>query len=240
MKRLVLLAAMAAVWTGALGLAFPPAAEAKSPQPLVVLSLSSYDDVAGEIESIAKLAEAPEMPTWLSGMLKLYGEGKEAGGLDKSRPWGAVIQLGDGLSAYGFFPVTDPETLSWELGDYIRDVEDVGDGIYKVIGEEEGKQLYALPSNGWLFIADCPDVLATVPSDPAKLLRGLNTQYDAALRFELKNVPADHGKKLLAFLDKKLGAALRKGASEQTMEIIGGAAYALDQVTLGWSEHRAE
>ena len=112
--------------------------------------------------------------------------------------------------------------------------------LLEVVGVEEGKQLYALPTNDWVFISDCPKALATVQVDPNKLLRGLNKQYDVALRFEFKNLPGEHGKKLLALLDEKLGGALREVASEETMELLGTAAYALEQATLGWSEHNAE
>ena len=214
-----------------------PSAMAAGPKPLVVLSLSSHSDVVGQIEALNEVAEAPEMPAWLSSTLKLFAGGRDLRGLDKSRPWGAVIQLDDKLSAYAFVPVADLEELSWELDAYIQSTTDLGGGMYEVVGTEGNKKLYTKQSGGWLFVSDDADTLDTVSENPCKLLGGLDKQYDVAVRFELGNVPAEHGKKILAKLDEKVGPTLRRMASQRTVGILGDAAFALQHVTLGWWQH---
>jgi hypothetical protein len=174
------------------------------------------------------------MPTWMSSMFRLYAEGRDVYALDKSRPWGAVVNGGDKLTAYGFLPARDAESLSWELDEFIDSVSDVGSGIHKVVGTEAGKTLYAKEQNGWLFVADCETCLENVPADPTALLDGMDKEYDVAVRLLLKNVPADDGDKILAELDKTIGPTLRKMTSDKTVEILGKAAFALDEVTLGW------
>lgn len=228
-KVLVLMVAMASTVSSV------TAARAdESPKPLVVLSLTSQNDLTCESGAISEIGKASELPVWLSSMLKLFDEGRGVDGLDGSRPWGAVVRRGQGLSAYGFVPVTDAEELSWQLSSYIDRTEEVGNEVYRVIGTD-GDQLYAKLAGEWLLVSDCPESLQTTPADPAKVLGGLNHRYDVAVRLDLKNVPAEHGKKLLAMLDKKLGSTLRRVASEPTMELIGKIAYGLDEVTLGWS-----
>jgi len=217
-----------------------PAGAADGPKPLVVLSLSGYDSVLCDPGELGGVAKASELPTWLSSMLKLFAEGRDASGIDPARPWGAVVQLADGLSAFGFIPVTDAEELSWELSSHIESRTEVGADVYKVVGTEPGKQLYAKDGGRWLFVSDCPETLATVPYDPTRLLHGLDKQYDVALRFELKNVPAEEGEKILAMLDRTIGQELRQRTSDETVEIIGRAANVLDQATLGWSEHASK
>ena len=179
-------------------------------------------------------AKSPEMPTWLASTFKLYAEGRGVNGLDGTRPWGAVIFGGEKLRAYAFVPVTDAESLSWELDEYIDSVTDIGGGIQKVVGTEEGAELYAMEQGGWLFVSDCEWCLENVVYDPTKLLDGMNKDYDVAVRLVLKNVPADEGHKILAKLDKVMGPTLRKMTSDETVEILGEAAFALDEVTLGW------
>ena len=213
------------------------AVAADSPKPLVVLSLSSYNDVVGEIESIGAIAEAPEMPTWLSSTLKLFAQGQDAYSLDKTRPWGAVVQRGNGLSGYAFVPVHDAEGLSWDLEQYIQSTTDVGGDVYKVVGTQDNQQLFAKEHAGWLFVSDSPQTLAKLPEDPTQLLGGLPKQYDAAIRLQLQNVPAEHGKKLLAFLDKRVGQDLRDATSQKSTNLLGRMAYAMDQLTLGWTPH---
>ena len=184
---------------------------------------------------MGEISENSDLPTWLASMLRLYDEGRDGVyGLDPSRPWGAVLQLGDQLSAYGFVPVTDAEQLGWELSSYIQSRTDVGNEVVRVVGTDGG-QLYARPVGAWLLVSDCPEVLAAAPANPVRRLGDMNQRYDVALRLELKNVPAEHGKKLLAMLDNKLGSTLRRVASQQTMEAIGKVAYSLDEMTLGWS-----
>jgi hypothetical protein len=168
-------------------------------------------------------------------MIQLYAEGQDAGGLDRGRPWGVVVQHGDQLTAYGFVPVTDAQWLADELYEYVESTSEVSPGVYQVRGTEPGKQLYAKESNGWLFVSDCPEGLANVPLDPTQQLDGIHKQYDVGLRLQLNHVPAKAGKKILAELDKTVGSALRQMTSDKTVNILGEVAFALDEVTLGWS-----
>jgi hypothetical protein len=200
---------------------------------LVVLSLASHNQV-DDCESVGFVAKSPEMPTWLASTFKLYAEGRGAHGLDGSRPWGAVVFGGENLKAYAFIPVTDAESLSWELDEHIDSVTDLGGDIHKVVGTEEGTQLFAKEQGGWLFVSDRESCLQTVTYDPTKLLDEMNKEYDVAVRLVLKNIPADDGHKILAKLDKVMGPALRKMTSDETVEILGEAAFALEEVTLGW------
>ncbi len=212
-------------------------AMAKSPKPLAVLSLSSHRDANFNTGSVDFVAQAEEMPTWLSSTLQLFAQGQGLPGLDASRPWGAVVQRSDsGLSGYAFIPIRDAEQLAWDLSDYIDSRSEVAYGIYKIVGTEPGKQLYVKEAGAWLFVSDCPKCLGAITGDPTRLLDGMDKQYDVALRLTLKNVPAEHGEKILAMLDKTVGTVLRKKLSGDTMNILGKTAFALDEVTFGWSE----
>ncbi len=207
------------------------------PKSLVVLSLSSYDQAKSAPSSVGFVGKSPEMPTWLAGLFQLYSEGKPLAGLDHARPWGAVIQIEDGLSAYAFVPVTDAETLLSELYEHVARTEDIGGGMYRVVGTDSSQQLYAKPVGNWLFVAQSAKCLANVPAQPAELLDGLNQKYDVAVRLTASNIPAERGQKILAQLDKTLGPALRQASSEATVKILGQAAASMDDVTVGWSRH---
>ena len=218
-----------------LGLVASPA-WADSPKTLVKLALSSYNKVQMDTEHVGFVQESPEMPVWLSSLFRLYAEGRDVQGIDHARPWGAVIQRGDGVSAYGFVPVVDAETLAYELAEFIDSRVEVSPGIYKVQGREPGEELYAKESQGWLFVSHCPDTLDSLPWDPAGELAGMNSQYDVAVRLQLNNVPAEAGQQILAELDKTMGPTLRRVSSDQTVNILGKMAMNLDEVTFGWSK----
>ena len=108
-------------------------AAAADAKPLVVLSMSSYDSLVADPDCVKDLGEAPRTPTSFASMFKLFSQGKVLESLDKTRPWGAVLQIQDDkLSAYGFVPVKDAEQLAAELGQYIASTSDWGNGVYRV------------------------------------------------------------------------------------------------------------
>lgn len=237
MRKPVLFALTAVVTLGLLG----ASALADSPKPLVVMSMSSYNTLVDDPGSIAPVAKMDKMPTWMESMIKLFAEGKQVWGLDKTKPWGAVIQLKDGkLSAYGFVPVSDPETLQSELSDHIASTVEWGYGVYKVEGTEGGKTLYAKPTDsGYIIVSNKSDTLDDVPDNPAKLLEGMDKQYDFAIRINTCNIPAEHGRKLLDKIGEELNDrfGLYSLVPETTLKVLEGAAWELDQITLGWTKH---
>lgn len=232
MKYLVSVLALTACL---LGVMTPATADAA--KPIAVLSLTSHQDLQGDTDGIGELAKVSDLPTWLSSMFKLFAEGQGASGLDSTRPWGVVLQLGDGLSAYGFVPIRDAEYLLWDIEDHIKDTEDLGGGIYRVTGTEAGKQLYARVDAQWIYVAERSEDLSDVASNPAALLGGLDKKYDAALCVETKNIPEREGRAIINLLGDKFGGIIRQHASEQALNFLGEALFASEQVVMGWKTH---
>jgi hypothetical protein len=236
-KSLLLMVAVGVVLSVLAGQA--AAADAK---PLVVLSMSSYDSLGADPDCVKDFGEAPGAPTWFASMFKLFSQGKVLESLDKSRPWGAVLQLQDDkLSAYGFVPVKDAEQLAAELGQYIASTSDWGNGVYRVEGTEGNKFLYAkVTDSGWILVSDNASALADAPSDPAALLQGLNKQYDFALRLDISNIPSEHGGKILDKIKREADEkyAVSSHVPAETLKVIVGALENLDQVTFGWGRHK--
>ena len=230
----LLTAALVVVFSGGVALA-------DSPKPLVVMSMSSYDALVDDAATVGPVAKVDKMPTWMKAMIQLFAEGQQLSSLDESKPWGAVIQLKDGkLSAYGFVPVSDPETLQSELSDHVASVTEWGYGVYKVEGTEGGKTLYAKPTDsGYMIVSNDSDTLDDTPNNPAKLLEGMDKQYDFAVRINTCNIPAEHGRKLIDKIGEELNErfGLYSLVPESTLEILAGAAWELDQITLGWTKH---
>ncbi len=206
-------------------------------KPIAVLSMTSHNDLQGDTDGMGELAKISDVPTWLASTLKMYDEGRGLSGIDASRPWGVVLQLGDGLSAYAFLPVRDAEYLLWDIEEFIDETEEVGYEVYRVTGTEPGKQLYAKVTGSWVYVADSKEDLANVASDPIALLGGLDKKYDAALCLETKNIPEQEGRQLINLLGNKLGGVIRKHSSEQALNFLGEALYASEQVTMGWTQH---
>ena len=100
-------------------------ASADTPHPIAKLSLASYNQVQMDVAGVGFVQESPELPTWLSSLFRLYAEGSDLQGIDRSRPWGAVIQRGDGLTEDGanclLFKSGDAEDLARKLIQLLED-----------------------------------------------------------------------------------------------------------------------
>ena len=122
---------------------------------VAVLSFSGYDEVIADIGFIGKLSDNPDLARGVEVILNLLTKNQGLKGLDKSRPWGAVIRLDEEKLAEGsqnpmeyasgvaFLPVTDADALQQVLEPYIGQPTDVGDGVQRV--ENEGNELFLKP-----------------------------------------------------------------------------------------------
>ena len=212
-------------------------------KPLVVMALADHDGLVAEASSLSNVAKASEMPVWLQTMFRLYIEGDQLYSLDSARPWGAVLQIDDydDLSGYCFFPVSDPEGLLNELSEFIEDPTDIGNGIFRIDSSKDDKHLFAkVTEDGWIIASDNADTLADAPSDPGKLIKGLNKKYDFALQLNISNIPSYHGQVALERVKSELNDQFSVEAlvPADTLNAIYEAAEHLDQITLGWSRHK--
>ena len=240
MRKSVLCVAVVSLF---LGPAAVNPAMADDAKPLVVMSLADRDGLVAKASSLDNVAKASEIPVWLQSMLRLYIEGGELNSLDSTRPWGAVLQIDgyDDLSGYCFIPVTDAQGLLNELSEHIKSPTDIGNGIFRIDSAKDDKFLFAkVTEDGWIIAGDNADVLADAPSDPGKLVKGLNKSYDFALQLNICNIPSYHGQVALEQVKSELND--RFGIEALVPADALGAIYEavehLDQITLGWSRHK--
>jgi hypothetical protein len=214
MKRVVTLLLFAASVAACTFLA-PCIAAGEPMKPLAVVSVAGYDEVVTHVEFAGQLIGRPKLARGFQGMLAVVTQGKGLAGVDKTRPWGVVLQTdGSRLAGYAFLPVDDLDALGSLAEPYIQRVDDLGDGRYEV-------QLHGLPvlcvkhaESGWLFVSDKMENLAGAPGDPTVLLGGLPEQYTLAVRLEPENVPAQHRDKLIEKMRRDVEKDLQRRPGE--------------------------
>lgn len=219
-------------------------------RPVAVVSLAGYDELLANVEMAGKLSGRPALARGLEGMLAVVTHGKGLAGLDKKRPWGVVVQTdGSKLGGYAFLPVDDLDEFEKVLEPYIKKVEDLGDGVRKVQGNGPRQAIYIKQKKGgWLFVCDKPEGLAATPNDPTKVLDGLHRQYDAAVRLNVSNLPAQQRGELIAKIrqqaekdlkrrpgEDEKGYAIRKIVAARVLAVVATIVEDLEVVTLGWS-----
>jgi hypothetical protein len=225
-----------------------PAQEMKN---LVVVSVSEYDELLGDLGFLGEMAGKPDLAQMLEQTLNLFTQQQGLAGLDKTKPWGAVLRT-DGLQfqAIGFVPVTDLKKLIDVLATLNVAAEPQDDGSFQIeVNTPAGAQsTYVKQQGGWAFISQNSAAFEDVPADPIPLLDGLNEEYDIAVRLYVQNTPELY--RQMAIQHLKDGAArgleqfptdepdqeeLGKTLTQLQLKGITQLVEETDHVTLGWS-----
>jgi len=218
----------------------------KAAKPVAVVSFAGYAELMGDLKFAGELGNHPDLDKNIEAVLKLFTKGRGLAGIDKNRPWGAVIRSGGGKpTGYAFVPVTDLEELLALLDKLGHKSKDAGDGIIEIDTKQKGKRLFVREGKGWAFFADKPEALAGTAADPAKLIAGLPQQYDWALRLNVSGVSDECREKFIECLkqrgkkclerkkDGKKRLAVRRLIGRQILERIDTASKEIEQITIG-------
>ena len=226
----------------------PPATDENKMKPVAVISIASYDRIMSSIAYIGKLSNNPELDKNLEGMLKLFTQGQGVNGLDRTRPLGAAVST-DGMQFQPlvFVPVVKLQQLLDSLAPIaaIGEAKDIGNGVFEL--QNENMKLYVKEQSNWAFIAQVPESLANLPKDPSKLLGGLDTRYEVALRLHVQNIPDMYRTFVIdqikagveSGLERKEDEEdaqyeLRKKQIENQVQSMVTAINETDRLTVGW------
>jgi len=218
-------------------------------KPLVTVSFSGYDEIVADVNFLGQLGGQPDLDKMLEGLIQAKTGGQGLVGIDKSKPWGAVVQSDGamGFPFYAFVPVTDLQAVLGLLPGV--ESEDAGDGVLEL--STPGQPVFVKESNGWAFVSNEKDTLADVPADPTQQLGQLTSNYDVAIKAHVQNVPEPLRKMFVAQL--RMGAqmgmrpmpgedadqfAIRSGMARQVIEQFATLVEELDTFLVGLNINR--
>jgi hypothetical protein len=221
-----------------------PARAQDAPKPFAIVALAGYDELRNDVDFIGQLSDNPDLVKSLDGIVALFTQFQGLAGLDKSKPLGVSIATdGQSFQALGFVPVTDIKKLFGALTNYIGQPEDKGDGLYEI--NAGNVTAYAKVKNGWAYISQTEDGLATLPSDPGKLLGSMTKEYDVAARLNVQNVPKAFRDMFVDKFKEGMEGGLRQKGGDVTDEQremlrkqadqLFAAVNELDEITVGLS-----
>jgi len=211
-------------------------------KPFVVVSFAGYGELKRDIEYLGTASDNPDIAKSLESILMLMTQQQGLAGLDEERPWGAAAGFGDsGPVGWVFLPVTDLQKLFGALGALIGEPQDAGNDVWQL--EKDGRSAYVKQQGDWAFISYAPEMLATLPADPAALLGSLPKEYDVAVRLHIQNIPPPLRDMAIDGIKEQLEEKMRQSASagetrDQLMrmqiEAMTKAINDSDQFTLGF------
>lgn len=239
------------MWASILGLSSQVSAQ--ETKPLVVLSFSGYDELLKDVDYIGQLSNKPDLAKTIEGLLGFFTQGQGLAGLDKTKPWGAIVATDGASFPKGvYLPVTDVDKLLGALVAFVGTPQDAGDGVLQIEVQANQMPLFVKAEDGWARIGQQLEDVKNLPKDPLPLFGGLEKQYDIALRANMKNIPEDLKQLGIGYLQKGVNDSLqpqeneddeafqqRKKLAQQQVDTMIASFNDLENFTVGWSIDRA-
>ena len=189
---------------------FAQAQSAGEMKPVAIVALSGYDALIEDINFAGSLSGQPDLGLLIEPMIMGYTQG-----LDKANPIGIVIQS-DGAEFGGALcvPVTNLETLLRPLQLFGLKIEEMEEGLTKLITPQQPQPMFVREQAGWAFVSPMQPMLDNLPDDPAKLLSAISEQYDLGARVNVQNIPETYRQMAVTQLEMGLQAGLQKKPEE--------------------------
>ncbi len=160
-------------------------------KPVVVVSIASYSDLAGDVDYLGSLANQPNASAQLGAMITLMTGGQPGEMMDTEQPLGVVVGVDEAGAFHSivFAPITAPDKIYGIISSFGGAAEDAGDGVKKF--NMQGQDLYLKATDGWVFAGQSLEDFAELPANPKSLLGDMADNYDLGVTAYLQNVPAN-------------------------------------------------
>jgi hypothetical protein len=188
-------------------------------KPALTVAFAGYDQLTADLKVIDKIDSHFGLAEKLEGFLQAATKGKKLAGLDKSRPWGVLVTVGesDEPVTQGYLPVSSLKELIGGLPAPGGDTPTANDkGVYE-IPSPNGKTLYAKQKGEWAILSDSEESLNAAKGDPSSNISDLAKKYLISVRGNVQNVPAARREQVLGALRGLVQLALsaQPGTAEQ-------------------------
>lgn len=171
-----------------LGLVLPQMqvdAQTAAEKPMAIVAINNYGDLSKDLTYLLDLVGPPGT----AQMLAQQGAGF-AQMLDTTKPIGVIVQPDGilGVKLLAFIPTNNVDQILQTLAAFGIVGESTPEGLTKI--DAGGTSIYIKKGNGWAFVSNTQEALATPPADPVALLGGLDKQYDVAIQGNIDAIPA--------------------------------------------------
>lgn len=186
---------------------------------IAMVGLSGYNPLMEDIGYLGGLAGRPEGAQMIEGLIAMFTQGKGLQGVDKTRPWGVVVQT-DGAQFLPLIclPIDDLDQVL-KIGEAFGVMSaDAGGGVTELTVPNSEMPLFAKKIGAWVYVSQTAESLDTAPADPTTLLKDLVSDYDIGVRVLAQNVPAMFRQMAIAGLQQGLEEGLEQEPDETEEE----------------------
>ncbi|MCI0333430.1 MAG: hypothetical protein L0228_09425 [Planctomycetes bacterium] len=215
---------------------------------LAVVAIAPYESLVRDITFLGTLAGKPELGQMVEGGLAFFTQGKGPGAIDKTQPWGVIVQT-DGAQFLPIvcLPVTNIDDLLGVATAFGAQIADGEEGV-KVLSLPNEQTIYVKHDGNWAFIGNTPASLAQLPKEPQTILAKMLAEYDIAANVSVKDVPEMYRQFAIQAMQAGMQQQLvkkenetdeefetRQKLAETQMQQMVQMINEIETVTLGWS-----
>jgi hypothetical protein len=197
----------------------PTSATVGATNTVAAVAFQNYDDLARDVSFLGALIGQPNLGDGIEVSLAQLTGGKGLAGLDKTKPWGFIVQS-DGMQFLPLvcLPVTNADDLLATIAAANgTEVNDDGTGIQR-LALPNGETALVKAERGWLFGARNPASLSRLPKDPQAAFSRILGRYDIAAHAEAQNVPPMYREIAVAAIQSAMQGQLQRQATESDDE----------------------
>ena len=197
------------------------AAQAADMRTVAVVSVADLDTAVKTLKAVTTEAGYPDAMAQADMMIPMFLQG-----LDTKQPIGIVIQADDeSFAGYAFLPIADISAMP-ALSMFVAGGEKQADGSILIpLGHPMVPSAYLKQSGKWAFVS-LTELPKTLPTDPAKLLEGMDKQYLIGVKANIANLPKE------LCLDTMNGIRVMAEMSAATESDAEGIAATFDQIEM--------
>ncbi len=160
---------------------------AMAAKPVMLVTLSNLDQLFGDFGYLASavgMGQPGQAGTMLASQYTV--------GVDATKPIGIIITEEEGNpKPLVMLPMKDLDDFLGGLKEQLGEPRDAGNGVLELAGPAP---FYLKEHNGWVFVTQSSDDLASIPSDPMKIIGSAASKYDISVRLYVQNIPEQYRK----------------------------------------------
>jgi hypothetical protein len=156
---------------------------------VAVIAGAKYEKLIADINFLGTLAGKPESGQMIEGAFAFFTQGKGANALDKTKPWGVIVQTdGSQFLPVGCLPILKASDLFDIAKGYGATVKEAEGGVTEMVLPNK-KSVFVKPDAGLVFVSVSAASLGRLPANAQDILTKLVADYDLAGHISMKNVP---------------------------------------------------
>ncbi len=188
----------------------PAAAPSGQLKTLAVVSGARYEKLISDITFLGPYIGQPAAGQMADAIVAQYTMGKAATAIDKTKPWGVIVQT-DGAQFYyvACLPIAKVDDVLDVAKAFQAEVKD-GENGTKELSIPNKPPVYLKAQNDVVFLSLAPTSLAKLPANPLEILGKMVGEYDLSVALAVKNIPEMYRQFAIGAMQAGLQQSMKK------------------------------